>query len=251
MLASHGLPSELVHIVSPFQFFFGFAIVLGFQTRLAALGLFGFCVLAPSMFHTENLNNWLGDVSLAGGFMLLAIFGPGPWSVDAHLKMFGQKIFGAVRNDAALGYLTLITRALIASYFLFCGWRDWTMGGPTQLFLEQTGLPGALLYALALMQIAGGVCILFGYQVRTAAVILAAYALLLGFTVHNPFDEIGAFRESFGTVFLGMFTSGEMSPFGRDLAAAGTMLFLLAYGAGPFALGYSPSDFDSRGAGAG
>jgi hypothetical protein len=37
-----------------------------------------------------------------------------------------------------------------------------------------------------------------------------------------------------------MFTSGEMIPYGRDLAAAGTMLFLLAYGAGPFALGYSP-----------
>jgi len=237
IISAHGLPGELVHIVSPFQFFLGLAVVLGFQTRLAALGLFGFCVIAPSIFHTDDLNDWTGDVSLAGGFMLLAVFGPGKWSVDAHLRMFGQTIFGEVRKgDAALGALIVITRALIAGYFLYCGLRDWSIGGPSLDVLQAASLPDALLYPLALMQMVGGLCILAGYRVRIAASCLCVYTLLLGFTVHSPLAELGVFRESFGEVFINMFTSRSMSPFGRDLAAAGTMLLLCAYGAGPFSV---------------
>jgi len=62
-------------------------IVLGWQTRLAALGLSAFCVATAVLFHadttsvSEQLHFWK-DLSMAGGFLVLSARGPGAWSLD-------------------------------------------------------------------------------------------------------------------------------------------------------------------------
>lgn len=71
----------------------GLAVAVGFMTRWAALALAVFCVVAALIFHAywgipadqvmaQQINFWK-NISIAGGFLVLAAFGPGAISVDA------------------------------------------------------------------------------------------------------------------------------------------------------------------------
>ena len=60
----------------------------GFQSRLAALALTGFCILTALLFHTNfadanELIQFNKDIAIAGGFLALVAFGAGGWSLDA------------------------------------------------------------------------------------------------------------------------------------------------------------------------
>jgi putative oxidoreductase len=86
-----------------FEVVFGLAIITGFQTRIAGLALAAFCVATALLFHagkgavpglseqailllTElHLYMIFKNISMAGGLVVLAMFGPGGWSVDAKL----------------------------------------------------------------------------------------------------------------------------------------------------------------------
>ncbi|MGH8759211.1 MAG: DoxX family protein, partial [Burkholderiales bacterium] len=66
----------------------GLLIVLGFQTRIAAALLAGFCLLTAALFHSHLVDQiqmimFLKNVTMAGGLVLLASVGPGPLSLDA------------------------------------------------------------------------------------------------------------------------------------------------------------------------
>ena len=87
LIEAHHLPGEFVYLVIPWQIGFGLATLLGFQTRLAAIALFGFCVIAPSIFWLNNLENLTRDYATAGGFMFLFVFGPGPISLDRKVRL--------------------------------------------------------------------------------------------------------------------------------------------------------------------
>ena len=64
------------------------AIIVGWQTRIAALLLGGFTLLSALIFHTDFSNQvdsimFLKNVAIAGGFLLLMARGAGPLSLDA------------------------------------------------------------------------------------------------------------------------------------------------------------------------
>jgi putative oxidoreductase len=66
------------------------AIILGWQTRVAALLLAGYALLAALIFHTNFANQiemimFLKNVSIAGGYLLLVANGPGPLSIDRRI----------------------------------------------------------------------------------------------------------------------------------------------------------------------
>ena len=71
----------------------GLAVAFGFMTRWAALALAVFCVLAGVLFHAfwavpvdQVMNmqiHFFKNISIAGGFSVLAAFGPGAISLDA------------------------------------------------------------------------------------------------------------------------------------------------------------------------
>lgn len=74
-------PVILLHIVG------GLAICAGFMTRIAAAALAVFTLAAALIFHTNladvsEFNHFWKNVALAGAFVLLAVNGPGAWSVD-------------------------------------------------------------------------------------------------------------------------------------------------------------------------
>jgi putative oxidoreductase len=68
-------------------------MVLGFLTRLTALGWAIFALIAGTIFDlsildtsgTPSWSRFWEDVSIAGGLFVVAAFGAGKWSVDAML----------------------------------------------------------------------------------------------------------------------------------------------------------------------
>ena len=90
-MASKGLPGALLPLVILLELGGGVAIVVGFQTRLVAIAIAIFCVVAGVIFHFEPGNqaqmiNFMKNISIAGGFLVLAQVGA-PWfSIDAMRK---------------------------------------------------------------------------------------------------------------------------------------------------------------------
>jgi putative oxidoreductase len=87
MIESVGLPGWLVWPAGAFQLVTGILIVLGLFTRWAAVALAVFCVLAPSIFHSNfsdisEVSAFTKDMAAAGGFVILALHGPGRFSLD-------------------------------------------------------------------------------------------------------------------------------------------------------------------------
>ncbi len=68
----------------------GLLIVFGLFTRLAAIGLALFTLLAALFFHRDfsDLDEFIHfqkNLAIAGGFLALAALGAGAWSLDAWL----------------------------------------------------------------------------------------------------------------------------------------------------------------------
>lgn len=102
-ISSVGLPAGmlLAWLAAIFETVAGIAILIGFQTRIAAILLAVFCVFTALVFHSgaiampdfpEAANNMLTmmnqgmmmkNLGLAGGFLVLFAAGAGAYSVDA------------------------------------------------------------------------------------------------------------------------------------------------------------------------
>lgn len=87
-MASGGVPAFLAWPVVLLEILGGLAVILGFQTRIAALALAAFCVLSGVLYHFDpadqmQMTTMLKNLAIAGGFVALAIAGPGALSVDA------------------------------------------------------------------------------------------------------------------------------------------------------------------------
>ncbi len=66
----------------------GLLILLGLQTRLAALALAGFCIATGLLVHYHpgnqgQMTHFLKNLAMAGGFLQLFAVGAGLWSLDA------------------------------------------------------------------------------------------------------------------------------------------------------------------------
>ena len=93
-IAAKGLPLSqvLTAIAILFECGGGLAILAGWKTRWAALALVVFLIVITPIFHAywaappeQMLNqqvNFLKNVSILGGILLLFAFGPGRYSVD-------------------------------------------------------------------------------------------------------------------------------------------------------------------------
>jgi putative oxidoreductase len=85
-----GVPAPLGIAAILLQLIAGLAMLLGWQTRLAAVGLGLFCIATAMLFHTNfairnELLHFEKDLAIAGGMFTLAVHGAGTWSLD-HVK---------------------------------------------------------------------------------------------------------------------------------------------------------------------
>src|SRR5262249_60891281 len=83
---AHHLPGTLVYPAMFLQLVGGTCILLGLQTRFWSAAFVWFCIVAPSIFWLDNLENLTRDYAAAGGFLFLLLFGPGRLSLDAALR---------------------------------------------------------------------------------------------------------------------------------------------------------------------
>jgi putative oxidoreductase len=89
-MIAHGVPDSLILLAILVEVVGGILVLIGYKTRLAALMMAGFCIVATSLFHTQfsaggELAHFTKDLAIAGGFLFMIAYGPGPLSVDARL----------------------------------------------------------------------------------------------------------------------------------------------------------------------
>lgn len=89
--ASKGMPELLVWLGFGIKLFAGFAVIIGYQTRIAALSLVIFTLITAFMFHTfiftdydfsQFSSTFMKEISMIGGLLILAVTGAGKFSVD-------------------------------------------------------------------------------------------------------------------------------------------------------------------------
>lgn len=87
-MASMGVPGALLPLVILLELGGGLALLVGFQTRLAAFGLAIFCVLSGILFHgtPDQQIMLMKNLALAGGLLAFTVFGAGRLSVDAEQR---------------------------------------------------------------------------------------------------------------------------------------------------------------------
>ena len=87
-MGSVGLPAFLAGPAAAFELLAGLAILVGWQTRLVALLLAGFCIVTAVLFHSNFADQiqmimFMKNLGLAGGFLTLYVHGAGGMSLDA------------------------------------------------------------------------------------------------------------------------------------------------------------------------
>jgi len=133
-------------------------------------------------------------------------------------------------------YLPLVTpvaRVLLAFLFILSGLQK--LADPTGMaaYIASGGLPGWLVWPTILVELGGGLALALGFQARIAALALAGFSLLAGVLYHL----VPSFAAE------GMAAQMQMIMFWKNVSIAGGLLFILANGAGAWAL-------DNRRAGA-
>ena len=90
-MESYGVPGILLWPTALFEIGAGFLLVIGLWTRPVALLLAGFCLITAFIFHSTlsdqiQLIMFLKNLTMAGGFLLLAKSGAPGLSVDGLLS---------------------------------------------------------------------------------------------------------------------------------------------------------------------
>jgi len=80
-------PTAVAVLVGLLEFFGGLAILVGYQTRLAAIALAVFTVAASLVAHLDfsdqmQMLMFQKNMAITGGFLALAAFGAGALSID-------------------------------------------------------------------------------------------------------------------------------------------------------------------------
>lgn len=86
-MASVGLPGALLPLVILLEVGGALALIVGFQARGVALALALFSIVSALLFHFNLADQiqslmFLKNLSIAGGLLVLAATGAGPWSLD-------------------------------------------------------------------------------------------------------------------------------------------------------------------------
>ena len=115
----------------------------------------------------------------------------------------------------------LAGRILIAPLFLLSGISKLTAPGATIGMIASAGLPFAALgFALAvLVEVGGSIALVVGYRTRVVAAVMALFTIATALAFHNNLADQNQFIHFF-----------------KNVAMAGGLLQVVAFGAGRFSL---------------
>ncbi len=112
-------------------------------------------------------------------------------------------------------------RLLLAILFIFSGFGKIMSPEATQGYIAYAGLPLPLVsYLLAVVvEVGGGILLAVGFQTRIVGFLLAAFTLATAVVFHNDFAD-----------------QNQMTHFLKNIAIAGGLLQVAAFGAGALSL---------------
>ena len=126
-------------------------------------------------------------------------------------------------------FLPLFGRVLLALIFIIAGFHKITGFAGTAEMMAGRGLPlpQVLLAATILIELGGGLMILLGWHARWAA--LAIFLFLIPTTlIFHAYWSVDPSQP--------LMVKNQMNQFMKNLAIMGGMLYVVAYGSGPFSL---------------
>ena len=117
--------------------------------------------------------------------------------------------------------IALLGRLLIAAIFVLSGVGKIMAPAGTQAYIASAGLPFPLLgyIAAVVVELGGGILLVLGYRTRLVAWIMAGFTLLAAACFHNHFAD-----------------QNQMIHFMKNIAIAGGLLQVAAFGAGALSL---------------
>ena len=129
-----------------------------------------------------------------------------------------------IASDRSNSVLPLVGRLLLAAIFLVSAFGKLSAPGPTQGFIASVGLPMPVLsyVAAVIIELGGGLMLLTGYRTRLAATVLAAFSVISAVVFHHALGD-----------------QNQLFHFLKNLAMAGGLVQVIAFGAGSFS-------FDNR-----
>ena len=110
-------------------------------------------------------------------------------------------------------------RFLLSLIFIVSGFGKITAYSGTQAYMDSMGVPGALLPAVIILEVLGGLAITLGWKPRVTAFLLAGFSILSAALFHANFGD-----------------QMQTIMFMKNLAIAGGFLGLVASGPGSWAL---------------
>ncbi len=113
--------------------------------------------------------------------------------------------------------LNIAARLLMAQIFIISGFGKMTGYSATAGYFSSLGLPmpGVLIPLVILVELVGGLALVFGFKTRWVAAVLALYTVASALVAHTHFSD-----------------QGQMINFMKNLSMAGGLLLLVKYGAG-------------------
>jgi len=113
--------------------------------------------------------------------------------------------------------LNLAARVLMSHIFIISGFSKLTGYAGTVGYFGKMGLPApsVLVPLVILIELGGGLALLFGFKARWAAALLALFSIGSALIAHTNFAD-----------------PGQMNNFMKNLAMAGGFLLFVRYGAG-------------------
>ena len=90
-MEAFSVPGMLLPLVILVEIGGALLLIVGFQTRWTALALAGFSIVSAAIFHSDfgdqaQMTNFLKNISIAGGLLVLYANGPGSYSLDNRKK---------------------------------------------------------------------------------------------------------------------------------------------------------------------
>ena len=90
-MENFNVPGYLIIPAITVEILFSILLIIGYQTKFSALVLLLFTLALAIIFHTDfsnqmQLMSFLKNIAIAGGFLIIFVYGPGKYSIDHKLK---------------------------------------------------------------------------------------------------------------------------------------------------------------------
>lgn len=109
-----------------------------------------------------------------------------------------------------------VGRFLLVAIFIYSGIGKITGYAATQGYMEAMGVPGFMLPLVIILEVLGGIAILFGFKARWIALLMAGFSILSALIFH-PFSD-----------------PEQQNNFLKNFAMAGGFLMIFSHGPGAF-----------------